>query len=74
MFLSGDRNLLLNGEAISTGLVIIKASDALGWTGEIHRNAGNLGLADGSVQQLTDNGLQQLNKHAGTNVYRLAIP
>ncbi len=74
MFLSGDRNLLLNGEAINTGLVIIKASDAVGWTGEIHHSAGNLGLADGSVQQLTDNGLQQLNKHAGTNVYRLAIP
>jgi competence protein ComGC len=72
--LSGDRNLVLNGEPVDTGLVIIRSSDTLGWTSEIHHDAGNVGMADGSVQQAASRGIDQLNKHVGTNVYRLAIP
>ena len=74
MLLSGDRNLVLNGEPVDTGLVKIKSGDTLAWTSEIHQNAGNVALADGSVQQITSNGLQQMAKHAGTNLIRLAIP
>jgi type II secretory pathway pseudopilin PulG len=74
MFLSGDRNLLLNGEPVVTGLVTIKSTDTLGWTSEIHHDAGNVGMADGSVLQVTTSGLERLDKHVGTNVYRLAIP
>jgi competence protein ComGC len=74
MLLSGDRNLTVNDEPVDTGLVIIKSTDALGWTGEIHHNAGNIGLADGSVFQLTSSGLQRANRDSGTNQTRLAIP
>jgi prepilin-type processing-associated H-X9-DG protein len=28
-----------------------------GWTSEIHQDAGNIGLADGSVQQMSDSAL-----------------
>jgi len=74
MLLSGDRNLLLNGEPVVTGLATIKSTDTLGWTSEIHQDAGNIGMADGSVLQVTTGGLRQLNRHVGTNIYRLAIP
>ncbi len=74
MLLSGDRNLLLNGEPVDTGLVTIRPANTLGWTSEIHHDTGNVGMADGSVQQLTSRGIDQLNKHVGTNMYRLAIP
>jgi type II secretory pathway pseudopilin PulG len=74
MFLSGDRNLVHNGEPMDTGLAAIKTGDSLAWSTEIHHDAGNLGLADGSVQQLTSRSLQQMADHSGTNLIRLAVP
>jgi prepilin-type processing-associated H-X9-DG protein len=74
MLLSGDRNLSLNDSPIQTGLISINSTDKLAWTQEIHRGAGNVGLADGSVQQYASSGLQQALRHTGTNVNRLAIP
>jgi len=40
---------------------------------KMHNNVGNIGLADGSVQQLTSSGLQAAIAHSGTNVNRLAV-
>jgi competence protein ComGC len=74
MFLAGDRNLMVNDEPVNPGLAPIKSTDVLGWTGELHQHAGNIGLADGSVHQVTDASLQRMNKNTGTNVSRLAIP
>ncbi len=39
-----------------------------------HRKAGNIGLADGSAQQVTSSGLQHALQQTGTNLTRLAIP
>jgi prepilin-type N-terminal cleavage/methylation domain-containing protein len=36
-----------------------------GWTTKIHNNAGNIGVADGSVQQVTVNGLRTFANHTG---------
>jgi len=74
MLISGDRNLLVNDAPVQTGLVSIKSTDKLAWTQEIHQGQGNVGLADGSVQQYTSSGLQQALRHTGTNVTRLAVP
>ena len=74
MFLSGDRNLMLNGEPVDTGLVTIKSTDTFGWTSKIHHDAGNVAMADGSVQQVITSHLYRLNEETGTNMYRLAIP
>jgi len=74
MLLAGDRNLTVNEEPVVTGLISIKSSDSLGWTGEIHNNSGNVAMADGSVLQVTGSGVQQMNRHPETNIYRLAIP
>jgi type II secretory pathway pseudopilin PulG len=73
MILSGDRDLTTNGVRLGPGLYSLKPSDVVGWAGVLHKQAGNTGLADGSVQQFSAAGLQQyLAKNPQTN--RLAIP
>ena len=48
--LSGDRNLT-NGLPRSSGVLGLEPDRPAGWTAEMHVEAGNIGLADGSVQQ-----------------------
>jgi prepilin-type processing-associated H-X9-DG protein len=72
--LSGDRNIV--GGTLSNGFLrsFTPASNDAGWTSELHNNAGNVGLGDGSVQQLNGNQLR-LHLASLTNAsIRLAIP
>jgi prepilin-type processing-associated H-X9-DG protein len=72
MVLIGDRNLT-NGPLPANRTLVINTNLPVGWTGEMHRNQGNIGLADGSVQQYSDNRLREaLVNSAWTN--RLAFP
>jgi len=62
MLLSGDRNIAIDDKLVS-GIVSLGTNNAISWTKAIHEHAGNIGLADGSVQQLTTTALfQQLQK------------
>ena len=73
--LSGDRNV--TGGTLSKGFTRTFTSNSVaGWTKEIHHDAGNVGLADGSAQQVTAAGLnKQLQMvFETTPVVRLAIP
>ena len=73
--LSGDRNI--TGGTLSNGFLrVLNADSEAGWTKEIHQNAGNVGLGDGSVQQLTPMRLRQQIAWATTNrsFLRLAVP
>lgn len=74
MPLAGDRNLTTNNVPVGPGLLVLNATNSVGWSEKIHEYAGNVGLADGSVQQVTSSGLQQLAQRSGTNTIRLAIP
>jgi len=63
-FLAGDRNIQRNTDALAgriNGNLIaqdsINNTTTYGWSAEIHQEAGNVGLADGSVQQFTDSSL-----------------
>jgi hypothetical protein len=49
--LSGDRNLSVSNTLLS-GFVRLPTNAALEWTKKIHQRQGNLGLGDGSVQQI----------------------
>ncbi|HEY0552229.1 MAG TPA: hypothetical protein VGF13_21690 [Verrucomicrobiae bacterium] len=70
--LSGDRNIT---GGITNGFLRLIASYAqLGWTKDIHQNAGNLGLGDGSVQQVTSQRLTQQRASMTNAIIRLAIP
>jgi prepilin-type N-terminal cleavage/methylation domain-containing protein len=39
-----------------------------GWTSKMHQQAGNVGLADGSVQQYSESALRQAAQHTGDTV------
>jgi Tfp pilus assembly protein PilE len=70
--LAGDRNIT-NGLSPVRTVLILPPNRPAGWTEMIHRGVGNVGLSDGSVQQLSTPGLQTAMKNTGeTN--RIALP
>jgi hypothetical protein len=74
MLLSGDDNFALDGVPVKSGVVQIPTSAPVMWTKGRHAPVGNLGMADGSVQQVTANGLEQALIQTGVATNRLAIP
>ncbi|HLP77983.1 MAG TPA: type II secretion system protein [Candidatus Paceibacterota bacterium] len=73
MLLFGDRNIT-NSTRLHGGLLELTDSKPSGWTGEIHQNAGNIALSDGSVQQLSTAGLREAVRSTGVVTNRLAVP
>ena len=72
-FLSGDRNI--TGGTLSNGFLrVLPTNTAAGWTTELHTNYGNIGLSDGSVQQVTPTSLRRQLQAHDLPVIRLAIP
>ncbi len=70
MALTGDDNFEIGGVPVKSGLLEVSTKTPIAWTAVRHKFAGNLALADGSVQQVTQGGLRAAL--AATN--RLAIP
>jgi hypothetical protein len=74
--LIGDRNISTNGQLMS-GILTLPTANQLAWTADIHKNNGNVGLADGSAQQVTDSVLSKAIANMtskATNPMRLALP
>ena len=69
---SGDRNLSTNNVILS-GVVNFRTAAKVRWTSAIHNNVGNVGLGDGSVQQVSSSGARQCITNAGLPL-RLSIP
>ena len=73
LILTGDRNI--TGGTLSNGFLrLLPTNAAAGWTTQIHSNAGNIGLADGSVQQVIPATLQRQLQVQDLPAVRLAIP
>ena len=74
-FLDGDRNIT-GGSAPANGILKLVPGGPASWTTAIHNQQGNVGLADGSVQQLSNTGLHEALKNSGTptNTWHLALP
>ncbi len=70
--LSGDRNI--TGGVTNGFLRLISANAQLGWTKDIHRNAGNIGLGDGSAQQVNNQRITDQRTLITNAIIRLAIP
>lgn len=72
MFLSGDRNLT-NGLPVTNHVLYVSTNQPTGWTHQLHSLQGNIGLADGSVQQFNGPRLMEgmTNARAGN---RLLMP
>src|SRR6266850_3959548 len=73
MLLSGDRNITNTSKA-NRRLVSFSTNQLAGWTDDLHRRQGNVGLADGSVQQFTASRLRDQIAHTGVVTNRLAMP
>ena len=74
MLLSGDRNIALNGKRLN-GVVALGTNSPVQWTAEaIHRGEGNIGYADGSVQQFNTKKLQAALADSGDATNRLVFP
>lgn len=89
MILAGDRNLTnganpkvefnLNSVAAPLGggkttEQLPNKTDAAGWSKDLHQNAGNIVLSDGSVQQVTGARLRDQLKNSGDDDNYLLIP
>lgn len=74
MFLSGDDNFEIGSVPAKSGLLEFSASTPISWRAARHKFAGNIGVANGSVQQTTSPYLCQLVQQTGVATNRLAIP
>jgi prepilin-type processing-associated H-X9-DG protein len=72
--LAGDSDLELRGTAAAPGLLAVGPRDPITWTALRHGRWGNLGLADGSVQQAASPYLRHYFDLSGFDTNRLAIP
>lgn len=73
MFLSGDRNIT-NASGVKHGVMNLTTNDPPGWTHEMHERQGNVGLADGSVQQMSRSALRSALQYTGDANNRVALP
>ena len=74
MLLSGDDNFEIGGVPVKSGLLQLSTNAPITWTAARHKFAGYILLADGSVQTLNTDGLQQALQRTGIATNRLAIP
>ncbi len=72
--LSGDANLAVGGVPVSRGLLNLWTNPPVSWTKDRHVTYGNIGLADGSVQPVSDWRLLHLLRETGRATNRLAFP
>jgi prepilin-type processing-associated H-X9-DG protein len=73
MFLSGDHNVT-GGTRQTNGMLEITTNDVPSWGTDIHNGWGNIGLADGSVQQLNTLRLREAIRWTGSTTNRLVMP
>jgi prepilin-type processing-associated H-X9-DG protein len=59
MLLFGDSNLQMSNAPVKPGLLTWTGNTPLSWTAARHKHVGNISYADGSVAEISDNGLQQ---------------
>jgi prepilin-type processing-associated H-X9-DG protein len=72
--LSGDDHFEIGGVPVKSGLLEISTNTSIAWTSVRHKFAGNILLADGSVQSANNSILTNWFGHPGFATNRLAIP
>ena len=73
MILDGDDNLAVDGVPVKPGILNLAISNAIAWTQERHHGVGNIGMADGSAQQVTRGGLKSAVDNATLGVLTNAV-
>jgi hypothetical protein len=72
--LIGDDNFLINGSLVKSGLVQYPTNTSIAWGPDRHKFVGNIGNADGSVNELSSAQLQDSFLQTDVATNRLAIP
>jgi len=72
-WLCGDRNIA-NGFASKHSVLTLQCGQSLSWTKEMHDRCGNVALADGSVQQMSNRDLRRLTNTNAAWSNRIAVP
>jgi hypothetical protein len=73
LILSGDRNISTNGR-MAAGILTLRSNSPVRWTLDLHKGKGNVGLADGTVQQVNDWSLKQQVSSSTNLGLRLELP
>ena len=72
--ISGDANFEIGRVPVKSGLLEISSNAPIAWSAARHEFAGNIALADGSVQSVNNSGLTNWFQRTGLATNRLAIP
>lgn len=72
--LTGDDNFTVNNQRPNPGLLLLDTNSPTAWTTNRHKNWGNVGFADGSVQSLTTPAFRVALAQTGLATNRLAMP
>ena len=72
--LAGDDNFEIGGMPVNSALLNLVSNTPLAWSAARHHFAGNVALADGSVQSISNAGLTNLISQTNFVANRLAIP
>lgn len=73
----GDDNFIVHGRQIGPGILNLSTNLTVEWSKERMNDfhgPGNIGLADGSVQQTTSSSLNRVIQQAGMATNRVVIP
>lgn len=73
MILSGDRDIAENGQLLR-GTANLTTNRPVAWHKLLHKEGGNIGFSDGSVQQTTTTALRQLIANTGDVTNRVLFP
>jgi len=74
MLLLGDDNFEIGGIPVKSGLLELSTNAPISWSAARHKFVGNLAIADGNVQQVSQDGLRQAIQNSGLATNRFAIP
>ena len=72
--LTGDDNFEVDGVPVKSGLLPLPTNPKIVWGASRHKHMENIAFTDGSVQQLSTAGLQQVLQNSGLATNHLAIP
>lgn len=73
-FVLGDDNFEIRGVHVKSGLLEVTSNSPIAWTADRHTFRGNVALADGSVQGMSNLGLRNFLRTTNAPGMRLAIP
>ena len=73
-FLSGDRNLQVDGNDVPPGLLELTSNTQLTWSKAMHNKQGNIAMADGSVHQFSSSRLRQALADSEVQTNLIVLP